>query len=89
MLEDWLSPSLYSIKHNIYIVILYYNSMIGIETVRKKKKTAISVTVDSLNLEYIEENVIKPNKKEVTLSSIIDSLLIQFVRDIKKSEEWD
>jgi len=61
---------------------------IDIEKLRKRsKKTAISITVDSENLDYLKKAMEKKGFKNVPVSSIFDALLKDFVTFLKEKKK--
>ncbi|MCK4649705.1 hypothetical protein KAT36_00590 [Candidatus Pacearchaeota archaeon] len=56
----------------------------------KRKKVAISLSVDESNLKFLKEDLEKYNKEfgdSLALSSVFDMMLRDFVGKIKKSRE--
>jgi len=49
---------------------------------KKKKKTAISITINKDNLDYVK-NDMKKNKVDVSTSALFDMLLENFVKFLK------
>ncbi len=54
---------------------------------KKKKKVGISITVDEENLNYLKEDMKKEGAEGITLSSVFDMLLEDFVEFIKGENE--
>lgn len=54
---------------------------------KRKKKTAISITVNTENLDYIRKNLKKRGVGDIKLSPIFDMLLEDLVKFLKKEEK--
>lgn len=55
------------------------------EKLKKKKKTALSITIDTDNLEFLKEDMKREGVKDMPISAVFDNLLGNFV-EFKKQE---
>lgn len=62
---------------------------IDLGEIKKKKKTAISITIDTENLEYMKKNMKEQGVKDISLSAVFNVLLKHFVEKIKKQREQE
>lgn len=60
---------------------------IDLGDIKKKKKTAISITVDKENLESLKEDMKKYGLGDGSVSAVFDAFLKSIVENIKKKKE--